>query len=246
MIKGPSPSRLRISLIHATTLSMDPAKQAFTRLWPEAYIFHVLDNSLSDDRNAAGELSGDLRRRIDALAGYALSCGADGILYSCSAFGEAIEDVARRQPVPVFKPNEAMFEDALDLGAEIAMLATFPPSVPGMEQEFREQAGARGVSASLTSTVMPEARAALLAGDAEGHNRLLADAAEKIEGADAIVLAHFSMDRAVAAISGRTGIPVLSPPSSAVSRFRSLLEPGSAPGRHQHHQSEPDDEKDQN
>ncbi len=224
MTKGSHPSQKRIALIHATTLSIDPVKQAFARLWPEAYFFHVLDNSLSDDRGVAGELTPDLTHRIRALANYALSCGTDGILYSCSAFGKAIEEVAARETIPVFKPNEAMFEHALDAGKNLAMLATFPPSVPGMEDEFQVQAQLRGIDAKLSSITVPEARAALLAGDEQTHNRLLAEAAEKISGVDAVLLAHFSVDRATDEIANRVDIPVLSPPASAVSRFRELLD----------------------
>ena len=34
---------LRIALIHATPLAIDPIKEAFTRLWPEARTTHLLD-----------------------------------------------------------------------------------------------------------------------------------------------------------------------------------------------------------
>src|SRR5439155_1015726 len=62
--------------------------------------------------------------------------GVDTILYTCSAFGEAIDAVARATPMPVLKPNEAMFAEALHLGTHIGLLATFQPSIPALEQEF--------------------------------------------------------------------------------------------------------------
>ena len=60
---------MRIALIHAVRVAMQPVEDAFRRHWPDAERVNLLD---------------------DALEG-----GAAGILYTCSAFGEAIEAVQR-------------------------------------------------------------------------------------------------------------------------------------------------------
>ena len=106
-------SRPRIALIHATPVAIDPIKQALAAAWPDAEPVNILDDSLSPDRASMGELSDEMIERIVALARYARKIGANGVLFTCSAFGPAIEQAASVLDVPVLKPNEAMFEAAL-------------------------------------------------------------------------------------------------------------------------------------
>ena len=219
---------IRIALIHAVAVAMAPIESAFREGWPEAECANLLDDSLSLDRERDGRLTAAMTGRIRALADYARAGGAHGILFTCSAFGEAIEAAATAVPVPVLKPNEAMFETALAMGRRIGMLATFAPSVASMEDEFREMAAARGSTATIESYCVPGAMAALRAGDAATHNQLVAEAAPRFRGCDAVLLAHFSTSRAAAAASAVLGRPVLTSPGSAVAKLKSLLTPAAA------------------
>src|SRR4051794_716605 len=109
----------RIALIHAVSVAIDPVQEAFRLLWPDAYCSNLLEDSLGPDLEREGELTPRMTTRIGALADYAVSTGADAILFTCSAFGSAIEQAAARLPLPVLKPNEAMFEAALETGDNI-------------------------------------------------------------------------------------------------------------------------------
>lgn len=213
----------RIALIHATPVSIEPVRTAFEEIWPEAGTSNLLDDSLSTDMAKAGSLTPGLSGRIRSLARYTADAGADGILFTCSAFGAAIEAAAREQQIPVLKPNEAMFQAAVEAGARVAMIATFPPSVAGMEDEFREEARRTGRKVELRTYLVPEAMDALRAGDSALHNELVARCASRIDACDAIMLAHFSTSRALAAVSEKTGVPVLTSPGSAVRLLKSLL-----------------------
>jgi hypothetical protein len=214
---------LRIVLIHAVTVAMAPVHQAFARLWPAAECVDLLDTALAIDRERDGELTAAMRRRIAALAEYAADIGAAGILYTCSAFGEAIEAAAAASPTPVLKPNEAMFEAALAARRRIGMLATFAPSVAGMEGEFRQLAAARGAKVGLETICVAPAMQALRAGDGAEHDRLLAAAAPRVAGGGAVTLAPFSTARAEAAVRAALSCPVLTAPGSAVARLKGLL-----------------------
>ncbi len=213
----------RIALIHAVQVAMPPVEAAFRELWPEAERVNLLDDSLSVDRGSSPDLSPAMFDRIARLGAYGHDLGADGILYTCSAFGPAIEAVAKAARWPVLKPNEAMFEAALEKGRNIGLIASFERSVPSMEAEFRELAAARGIPATITSVCEPRAMPALQAGDAATHNRLLAAIAPKLAGCDAIMLAQFSTSVAAADVQKAVPCPVLTSPGSAVLKLKLAL-----------------------
>jgi Asp/Glu/hydantoin racemase len=218
----------RIALIHAVSVAIQPVREAFQALWPEAECGNILDDSLSLDRERDGMLTAAMTQRILTLAEYAAATGARGILFTCSAFGEAIDAAAARTQVPVLKPNEAMFEAALAAGRRIGMLASFAPSVASMEDEFRAMAETQGSLATIDTYCVPGAMAALKAGDVANHNRLIAEAAPRFEDCDAVLLAHFSTSRAAAAVAAVVEVPVLTSPGTAVAKLRSIIDQESA------------------
>jgi Asp/Glu/hydantoin racemase len=213
----------RIALIHAVAAAMQPVEDSFKTHWSEVRRTNLLDDALAADRDQAGRLTPELSERILALARYAVVCGADGVLFTCSAFGEAIERAAAAFAAPVLKPNEAMFDAALAIGGRIAMLATFAPAVTSMEDEFRELAHRRKASATLETTLVRGAREALMSGESDKHDRLIAEAASELKGCNGVMLAHFSMANAAPLARAKVGCPVLAAPDAAILRLRSLL-----------------------
>ena len=212
----------RIALIHAVYVAMAPVESAFKRRWPEAQRVNLVDDALPGDLERDGRLTDDMHARIRRLADHALAAGADGVLFTCSAFGDAIAAAASALPIPVLKPNEAMFEDALRAGTRIGMLATFAPAVASMEEEFRALAKARGIAATLETICVPEAIAAARAGDISMHDRLVTEAAPRLAHCEAVMLAHFSTSTALDGVRAVLGCPVLSAPEAAVDALRRL------------------------
>ncbi|HTH98395.1 MAG TPA: aspartate/glutamate racemase family protein [Stellaceae bacterium] len=210
----------RIVLLHATPVAMQPIQTAFAESWPEAELVNLLDDGLTIDRARAEELTEEMIDRFGALVRYGHRIGADGILATCSAFGPAIERAAAELPIPVLKPNEAMFEAALGHGSKIGMLATFGPSIATMEEEFAEEVERARASARISTVLVADAIDALRKGDAETHNRLVAADAPKLCDMDAIMLAHFSTSRAASQVRKAVTIPVLTAPDAAVAKMK--------------------------
>lgn len=213
----------RIALIHATPVAIDPILQAFKELWPDAEPVSILDDSLSVDRAKSVEITPAVHQRIITLAEYGHSLGAKAILFTCSAFGPSIEAAGQVVPVPVLKPNEAMFEEALGYGSRIGMIATFAPAIETMEVEFNDDARRVRPGATLSTRLAPEAMAALRSGDAATHNTLVAQQATSFGGVDALMLAHFSTSRALKSCREATAVPVLTSPEAAVRKVKRMI-----------------------
>jgi len=215
--------KTRIVLIHAVKVAVDPISEAFAMGWPEAETVNLLDDSLSRDLERDGKITPSMISRMSDLLRYGIDIGARGILFTCSAFGDAIEAARAKASIPVLKPNEAMFERAMEMGNRVGLLATFQPSIASMEEEFRRMAGAQGKSITLECLWVQEAMHALKTGDMQNHDRLIARAARQLSSCNAIMLAQFSMARACPVVSRAVECPVLTSPDSAVSKMKHII-----------------------
>ncbi len=211
---------MRIALIHALRHSPPPVEESFARLWPEATLMNLLDDSLSADLAAAGRITDDITRRFLELSAYAVSTGADAILFTCSAFGPCIEACAAKYPdIPVLKPNEAMIEEAAGIARRVGLLATFAPTLASMPQEFPQ-------GMTVVTKLAEGALAALDRGDVKEHDRLAAVAATDLRDCDVIALGQFSLARAAGEVAKATGLKVLTTPDCAVLKLKRLLKAG--------------------
>lgn len=220
--------KARIALIHALEESVLPARTAFARDWPECEIFDLLDTSLAVDLAAqGGALDGTMNERFLTLASYAAQtpgngASTDAILFTCSAFGDAIEAVKQALTVPVLRPNESAFAQALATGSNIGLLVTFGPSEASLCAELHAMAAAAGREVTVTTALADGALSALKAGDGALHDHLAAEDARGLSSCDVVILGQFSLARAEYAVAAACGRPVITTPGAAVSALRAL------------------------
>ena len=214
----------RIVLIHAVATAIPPIRDAFKEGWPEAEISNLLDDGLTGALSREGGLTPRIVQRICDLATYAARTGADGILFSCSAFTPAMDVAKELVTIPVLKPDEAMIAAALESGRRIGVVATMPATAPTQAAQLQAAAAERGKTIQVETAAVPEALKALNAGDTATHDRLVAEAAERLAPrVDVICLAQFSMARARAVAQARVRVPVLTSPAAAVARLKAML-----------------------
>jgi aspartate/glutamate racemase len=193
---------------------------------------NLQDDSLSTDLAAVEAkapgtgLDAFMHERFTRLAQYAVDCGSDAILFTCSAFGSCIEAVAEAQKIPVLKPNEAMIEQAVALVGErgrmngqiLGLVSSFAPTLASMPNEF-------STDVNLETKLAEGAMAALNAGDVATHDKLVVEAARDLvkRGAKVIALAQYSMAHCKPMVEEACGVPVLTTPDSAIEKLKRLL-----------------------
>ena len=218
----------RIALIHATPLAMQPIADAFAMHWSDVECFHLLDDSLSKDLAKQGQLTPAMVQRFVDLSLYAKSTGADACLFTCSAFGPAIEAAHQASGLPTLKPNEAMFEQALAMAKpernlRVGLVATFEASIAALSQELLALAAARGVTVLLHTLFVPEAMQDLARGNKDVHDQKIVDALATFQPCDVVMLGQFSMASAQKQAQQIMPCPVLTSPVCAVQMLQARL-----------------------
>ena len=214
--------------------SCAPASEAMAAVWPQAECNHLLDDSLSRDHARSGALTAGVIARFSMLARYAADAPqarAAGLLFTCSAFDQALNVVKSELSIPVVAPNEGAFEEALALcharsdRGRVGLLVTFASSREPLSNALVAMADERGQRPPrVISAVVPDALEALRVGDALRHDALVAAAAATLPAVDVIILGQFSMARALSRTQALSRAPVLTTPEAAVRKLRRLVE----------------------
>ena len=213
-----------VAMIHAVPTAGRIAQTAFAQEFPQARVWNILDDRLLDDARTAGGLTDTLSRRMLRLIAHVMDGGAQGLLLTCSSYGEVVDTARRLWDVPVLKSDESLFKAALvGTHQRIAVVASAPPAVPAAVAQLE----------ALVPTVRPDrpvdvvtALSEEAAGaEPEAAARHLADALRTAGGADAdaVLLAQYSLTPARDALAALLNVPVLDGAGAAARELRGLL-----------------------
>ncbi|WP_461032962.1 aspartate/glutamate racemase family protein [Streptomyces mayteni] len=212
-------------MIHAVPAGARIANHAFARDFPEARVWNLLDDRLLDDALAEGGLTRALHRRMLRLVAHAVHGGADGLLLTCSSYGEVVDTARVLWGLPVLKADEAMFRSALAGPHDrLAVVASTPPAVPAAVAQLDALAPEirPGRPVDVVTVLSEPAATAGTPAEAARH---LADAV-RAAGADdvpAVLLAQYSLAPAGPELAAALGVPVLDGAGAAARELRGLL-----------------------
>jgi len=163
-----------------------------------------------------------IRSRIIDLGQQAVNDQVDAILYTCSAFGEAIEAAKNKFSLPILKPNESAFKKAIHAASDVNILVTFEPSLNLLTNEFEIMS--KGLDIKIKGHLINDALKLLKQEEAQAHNEKIIDAVKEIPAEETVILGQFSMARAADEIE--INMPdrlVLNTPDAAVIELKELL-----------------------
>ncbi|GAA2143912.1 aspartate/glutamate racemase family protein [Actinomadura napierensis] len=212
-----------VAIINATPASMAPAARGLAREFPEAAAWHLLDDRLVGEADAAGGMTGPLRLRMLRLIDHAVQEGADAVLLSCSMYGPVAALARQIYEVPVLGSDEAMFTRVVEEGPRRALVVGSLDSAVA-DSMHRLTAALGGIDVDLEGVTAQGAAAAAAAGD---HDALLVSlvSAVKPHMADdpLVLLAQYSLTTADTGLQDALGAAVLSPPQAAARALRARL-----------------------
>ncbi|MEX2644257.1 MAG: aspartate/glutamate racemase family protein [Acetobacterales bacterium] len=214
----------RIIVVHNYLPSMPPMASAFAGLWPEAEVFHMLDEALLADVGADGTLTPNVCERVDAQLRHCVLSHADGVVYTGSTFGPAVDESRRDLGIPVLKPDEAMAEEAVAAGSRIGLMCVSDRSIPVITRNIEDAAVAAGKKVDVDGRWVPGAKVDLTAGRGDAHDEKVAAMAAEMTDCEVLLVGQISMARAAPHIAEVPGRRVLTTPDAAVRKLRRLLE----------------------
>lgn len=197
---------MKIGLISATKVSLNPIEQAFQEIAPEVETFHLLDSSLLPLLKTEGEITPKIIQRFVKLIDLAISADSDAVLFTCSAFNNITSLLQPLYDVKLFRSDEAMLDHALQY-KKVGLVSTVKETPIALTAYLKE----KNPHISIESIVDDGVIHLLNRGKKAEHDARVKKMIHQIEGkVEAIVLSQYSMAHVKRQVTST--VPILTAP----------------------------------
>jgi hypothetical protein len=194
-----------LALLHTSPAHIPVFEALRDEAHPGLELTHLVAEELLERARVQGP--GAVSDEVRELLGGAVAAGARAVLCTCSTIGAVAERAG--VGVPVVRVDRPMAAAAVAAGPRVVVIAALQSTLEPTAELIREEAAGRPVE--VRTLLVQGAWARFEADDTDGYVRMIADAADTVAGADAIVLAQASM--APARHLTTTTLPVRSSPA---------------------------------
>lgn len=214
-----------LGLVHTSATLVPVFQKLCSDYLPGVNVFNIVDDSLIKDVISRNELTKLTSKRVVDHVASAEAAGADFILVTCSSIGAAIESAAGLTGVPVLRVDQPMADLAVNTGKKIGVIATLPTTLGPTSDLVKRRAAVAGKEIELTSILCEGAFEALMGGQPEKHDEMVAKALVELSAkVDVIVLAQASMSRVVDGLpDAEKRVPILASPALAIQHIADLF-----------------------
>jgi len=217
----------KIGLIHTSATLIPVFQELIDKYFKgqDIKVFNIVDDSLVKNIIERGSLTTEISKRVLDYVSSAENSGADYILVTCSSIGRAVEMAAHFSNVPVLRVDQPMTDVAIQMGTKIGVVATLASTLEPTSDLVRRRANVAGKEIELTSRLCEGAFDALMGGNPELHDKLVATALKELsKEVDVILLAQASMARVVGQLSEEDKkVPILASPEIAIQYIANLI-----------------------
>lgn len=217
--------KAKVVAIHTAMSTVEIIKKEFIILFPNIDIVNVVNEGLL---TWAIENNGAINNKFAAFyyshIRIADELKADAILSVCSSVGDAAKTATKLTDIPIYRIDEPMMSEAVDIGNKIGLIATFPSTLDPSGRLIEEMAKKRNKKVIVNKYVCENALRVLN----EENDRAMFESIvqETVETAakenNVIVLAQASMYQ-LKPLLAHIKCPVLSSLPSGIEQMKSLL-----------------------
>ncbi|WP_286680087.1 aspartate/glutamate racemase family protein [Tepidanaerobacter sp. EBM-49] len=212
-----------VALIHTVKLVLETFGEKVKTAIKDIKITNTLDEYLAADPAERGEFTIKNMNRLFKIIKCAEMTDADAIVVTCSTLSPTVELVKPFINVPLIAIDEAMLKKAVEIGSNIAVIATAESTIIPTTQGLYREAAKSNKKIQLSIIRCPDAYAAMKSGDIAWHNEIIMKKACCIKDQDVVVLAQASMAEIEEDIAKICQIPVLSSPKLCIEQLKSIL-----------------------
>lgn len=210
----------KVGVIHTTPATLQSTTKLINDNLSDVLVMNILDDTILSDMATEHNIE-YVKERWAVYAKTLAEMGADAVLSACSTVGPFAEECNKKMDIPVMRIDEAMAEEAVKMGNNITVIATFKPTLAPTTDLIKR----KGPNAEVKTILIDEAYKELNAGNQKRHNELIINKVkDEIGKADVIVLAQASMAAALADCKGLDLSKILTSPLLGIIKLKRILE----------------------
>ena len=215
---------MKLAIIHTTPVTIEPLKKLAEKYLANYEVVNFLDDTILPSLLSTGGNIEKIEHKLIQYSIFAKEAEADIILFACSSVGEVAIKAEQKVGIPVVRIDEAMAEQAVHQGDKIAVIATLSTTLNPTVALLKQKADQFNKNNQILTVLADEAYSALMEGDKERHDTILANEISRLaEVSDVVVLAQASMARVLAHLSEEVKEKCLTSPELGIQRILEVM-----------------------